>query len=673
MADQASTAATSESEILNIVILGASFAGCALAHHFLERVMPMLGTTAKAPRYRVVLISPSTHLYWNIAAPRILVSSKLIPYSDAFVPIEPGFKRYGDRYFTFIQALAVDMDPTAHTITVQFTGKEGRETTTASRRATMISKKHQSLRSITHQKTASAESNGTSATGLFQTIPYHALILATGSRTATPLLTLHGPHLHTVAALDLMHRRLPTARNIIISGGGPSGVETAGQIATYLSSNLAFQTSGLSKRDWRRLNSSRSITLVSGTKGLLPNIDASVGSKAERQLKGLGVKVLKGLRVVEAVSSEGRDPSLPPRSPAARTRLVLSDGRVVEDVEVYIPCTGVRPNTGYIPERFLDADGYANTDQGSDTPLSLRLLPRVPEGTVGEEVETETLPTAARVYAIGDCASYSANYVLDVYDAVPVLMHNLTNDLLIWELKDAQPYGGNEDEIEALEGNDAVFVGRRAKPKKEKLKKEVEQKVDEARGNVGRKKLIKGVRAWGSAKKDAIAGKRGRKGKIAVQEENGIQKAIEAADGGADIETAAVGMGVLPEPTVDKSRWSGLSIDAKEGSKAFETAPNSPTKATPVGDLKSPAKSVKMELPPNEAKTEVGEEVGKKSEKTEHTKVMLDTQLCPITRFGGAGIIFGLKLPSLMVYIGKGRDYRVAKAKKVVFNGNNPY
>ena len=50
-----------------------------------------------------------------------------------------------------------------------------------------------------------------------------------------------------------------------------------------------------------------------------------------------------------------------------------------------------------------------------------------------------------------------------------------------------------------------------------------------------------------------------------------------------------------------------------------------------------------------------------------------DSQLCPVTRFGGVGVLTGLALPSLLVHKMKGSDYRVRKAARVVVDGGNPY
>ena len=54
----------------------------------------------------------------------------------------------------------------------------------------------------------------------------------------------------------------------------------------------------------------------------------------------------------------------------------------------------------------------------------------------------------------------------------------------------------------------------------------------------------------------------------------------------------------------------------------------------------------------------------------------VDSQLCPISRYGGVGMLVGLGVPRGMgwvVHLFKGRDYRVGKAVGVVRDGGNPY
>ncbi|KAK3078763.1 hypothetical protein LTS18_006669, partial [Coniosporium uncinatum] len=330
----------------------------------------------------------------------------------------------------------------------------------------------------------------------------------------SPLYSLHGPHESTLAALDEFHERVAKAESIIIAGGGPSGVETAGQLATYFNRNnknagsvgqpdikpadsedRAPSSVATTKRDSKfsiRPKSSpaspkqdckpKVITLISGNERLLPRLPVNIGDAAETKLKKLGVHILHDRRVLTSQEL--------PTSSGTKTRCVLNDTTSIA-ADIYIAATGVYPNTAYLPTELLDASGYINVD-----PQYLRV-----EGSVGD-----------RVFAIGDCANYSKNYVLDVYEAVPILLHNLRNDLWEYELRLQNPYGGQA------------------------IEREIEQLTDQV-----------------------------------------------------------------------------------------------------------------------------------------YTQNPTDTQLVPITRYGGVGIMFGWKLPSLVVHLMKGRDYRIGKARMVANQGHNPY
>jgi hypothetical protein len=106
---------------LNIVVLGASFAGLSVAHAFLDTTLAQLRTTSTAPNYRLILVSPSTHIYWNIGTPRALVALGLglIKQDDLFIPIEPGFQRHKGLPYTIIQGRATTWDNNARTVEVE--------------------------------------------------------------------------------------------------------------------------------------------------------------------------------------------------------------------------------------------------------------------------------------------------------------------------------------------------------------------------------------------------------------------------------------------------------------------------------------------------------------------------------------------------------------------------
>lgn len=75
----------------------------------------------------------------------------------------------------------------------------------------------------------------------------------------------------------------------------------------------------------------------------------------------------------------------------------------------YIPVTGSKPNTAFIPEELLTSDGRVDTN--SET---LRV------DKAGE-----------RVYAIEDVGSYSRPAIHIILEAIPVLAANMMRDLML--------------------------------------------------------------------------------------------------------------------------------------------------------------------------------------------------------------------------------------------------
>jgi NADH dehydrogenase FAD-containing subunit len=381
-------------EPLNIVALGASYAGLAVTHHFLDDSINHLRTTSAMPTYRLIIINPSTHMYWNVAAPCAVVSPNLLQDGRLFIPIEQALHRHRAHNPTFIQGEATALDTSARTITIHVIGA------TARKRASVVNKR----KSVVLPESSAGQEDK------IQTITYHALIIAVGSSAHSDMLSLHGPHLAALGALNAFHSHLDltNTHTIVVAGGGCSGVEIAGQLA-------------ISQRQ-----PMRRIVLICGGEGCLPAArNMKMSTKAERKLERLGVEIMHNVRVVAA-----REDSSPP----GQTCVQLSNGSSIF-ADLFIPCTGVEPNTTFLPTRMKNKDGYIDTD------ASLR---------VGEAA------AGPRVYAIGDCASYSRNCLQDVYDAVPVLVKNLLNDLLAHEYQLTSRDHLNHDHAGTLQ--DAVYV-----------------------------------------------------------------------------------------------------------------------------------------------------------------------------------------------------------------------
>lgn len=194
------------------------------------------------------LVDPSTHFWWHIGAPREIVSVQEMKHSSYFVPIMDGFQQYPNLKDSIIfhQGAAAGLDTNARTVSIK-----------------------------THE-------------GGEETLQFYALVIATGVRSPTPLTTLHGEHTVSQKALEEVNGRLASAKDIVISGGGPVGVEIAGEIG-------------------HRYGGKAKITLIAASNKLLPVLRQSLAEKAQQLLEKNGVTVVYKNKVTGwEVMSDGR-------------------------------------------------------------------------------------------------------------------------------------------------------------------------------------------------------------------------------------------------------------------------------------------------------------------------------------------------------------------------------
>lgn len=293
-------------ESRNIVVVGASYSGLGTAHYIAKHVLPQL--QHQSTKYELHLVEPSTHFWWHVAAPRQIVDATQL---KAFVPIMDGFEQYKriGLSIRFHHGAATRLDTKQRSVTL---------------------KMH----------------NGSS-----ETIPYHALVLATGIRSPTPLTTLHGDYRTSQQALSEVNRRLAEARSVVVSGGGPAGVEIAGEIATHFKSRIH-------------------VTLLASTSRLLSIFNDARAEKIRKMLVKVGVTVVFNAKVSESESTSNNT-----------TKVWTADGRIYS-CDVYIPAHGVVPNTEWLSDDLKTNTGYVLAN-----PETLRV------DKAGE-----------RVYAAGDVA-----------------------------------------------------------------------------------------------------------------------------------------------------------------------------------------------------------------------------------------------------------------------------
>jgi len=350
-----------------IVILGGSYGGMSTAHYVLKHVIPRLPSKAD---FEVVLVSASAEAMDRPACPRALISDEFFDQTKLFVNVAKQFEQYPAGSFRFIQGRATALDHRARTVTI----------------------------SVTADKST-------------QTLTFHALVIATGASTPSPLLGLNTDSDGLRASWASFRKQLPSAKSIVIGGGGPSGVEVAGELGEHLNGAACWWKSELA-------NPVVQITVVNSASKILPQLRPAIAHKAEELLAKRGVRVVNNVAVTEVIEDE------------KKTTVKLSDGKTLE-ADIYIPCAGMSPNTDFVLDQatLLEADGRVKTNTST--------------------LRVDAAGPGARIYAIGDASSYARPAVHNVLSAVPVLGANIRRDLLLAEGKEGTAGGsaGEEDKI----------------------------------------------------------------------------------------------------------------------------------------------------------------------------------------------------------------------------------
>ena len=336
----------------NIIVVGGSYGGISVAHNLLKHAIPSI---TDKDSYQVILVSASSQALCRPACPRALISDEMFNQDKLFVSIQEQFEQYSKEHFRFIHATATRLDHANHTISIHLVD------------------------------------------GATEVLNYHAVVIATGASTTSPLLSLNKDSDFLRANWTELRKALPSSKSIVIAGGGPAGVETAGELGEYLNGRAGWFSSKL-------VNPKVSITVVTAGDHILPVLRPSLAKKAEDYLSTVGVTTMKSTRVI-SVSPENAGTA---DALTSKTTVTLSNGKTLQ-ADLYIPATGTHPNTGFVDKSLLTSDGRINTN-----PKTLRV------DTAGP-----------RVYAIGDCASYSRPAIHLILEAIPVSSANIKRDLLL--------------------------------------------------------------------------------------------------------------------------------------------------------------------------------------------------------------------------------------------------
>lgn len=334
-----------------IVILGGSYGGVSAAHYLLKHTVPYLPDKES---YEVIIVSTSSQAMCRPACPRALISDDMFSQEKLFVDISKQFEKYPKGSFRFIHGKATKVDHTERTVSISL------------------------------------------AVGDSEKFSFHALVIATGASTPSPLLGLNQDVDFLRTNWNTFRKALPTAKNIVIVGGGPAGIETAGELGEFLNGRAGWFSSKLE-------NPKVSITVVNANSKILPALRPTIAKKAEEYLAKVGVTVVKNARV-KTVMPQGAGTD----NPTTKATLTLEDGETL-DADLYIPATGTKPNTDFIDEALLTADRRVDTNAST-----LRVD-----------------KAGSHIYAIGDAASYARPAIHLILDAIPILCANIKRDLLL--------------------------------------------------------------------------------------------------------------------------------------------------------------------------------------------------------------------------------------------------
>lgn len=255
-----------------IVVIGGSYAGRLVVEFF----------TKHASQFEVVWISASSHIYWNVAGPRLLVEPHQM--SKAAVALADEANKHENVEFINAIVTSVDFD----------------------------------------NKTVSLESHD-------DVISYDAIVIASGARAHHPAFKLgNQPFEITEQEIKQLSEQIKAASSVAIIGGGPTGVETAAEIAhTYKDTT---------------------VTLYTGASGPLADYGShKTTSGATRKLEALNVKIVNDVLISDVADTAD-----------GKKLLTLPDGST-NTVDVCIFATGLIPNTEFIDQSLL-TNGFVNCD-----------------------------------------------------------------------------------------------------------------------------------------------------------------------------------------------------------------------------------------------------------------------------------------------------------------------
>jgi NADH dehydrogenase FAD-containing subunit len=276
------------------LILGAGMAGLPLAHYVLKHY------SAKHD-LKVILVSRSDEFYWNIGAPRAAIPGQFAD-DEVFFSIPKAFEKYNTQNFEFVLGKVKKWDPDVSTVTL------------------------------------------TSSEGLPRALGYHTLLLATGSDyTSNMPWKLLGTSHETHRALDKLRKEVKKASSIVVAGGGPTGVEFAGELG----------------HEFAKAEKKSVILVITESHPLESKNLEATRLAARRELEKLKIKIISNARITENTSKDG----------VTTLTLTKVDGSKESlETDLFVPTWGVISNTSFAPSSLREQNGRLKVTQSLRAP-----------------------------------------------------------------------------------------------------------------------------------------------------------------------------------------------------------------------------------------------------------------------------------------------------------------
>ncbi|ROT39142.1 FAD/NAD(P)-binding domain-containing protein [Sodiomyces alkalinus F11] len=270
-----------------LIVLGAGMVGVPITHYILQNAVP------KAKDIKVILVTPNTDQYWNLASVRGIVPGQ---FSDdiLFTPLKPGFEQYPKENWEIVFGKAESLEPEANKVVIATND------------------------------------------GGHRCISYDALVVATGSRARDdmPWKDLDTTE-KTKQALQAARDQLAAAKTVVVAGGGTTGVETVGEIA--------FEYGGKKEIYF----------VIDKDLPLGSQFREDVRKGAKKEIERLGAKIITNARVtgVTQAGAGGKK-----KTTTLQLTKTTGEVETLE-THAYFPTVGVIPNTSFVPKDMLDANG----------------------------------------------------------------------------------------------------------------------------------------------------------------------------------------------------------------------------------------------------------------------------------------------------------------------------